>query len=160
MIKNFQQIKIEMTEGNSGVTANAGLLFTAKFFEQSGLSDVINASIGARKGKGASDSQHIMAMVMSQICGGDAIEHQKYLPSRVGVLGIEIPSVSACRSYMREFHNSEEDSKRGMGRSFIPESNAYLSGFAKIHAHVFQTAYQISPMEKITLDQVSISWRN
>ena len=35
---NFNQIKIEMTEGNSGVTPNASLLFTAKFFEKSGLS--------------------------------------------------------------------------------------------------------------------------
>ena len=153
MRKNFQQIKIEMTKGNSGVTPNASLLYTAKFFEQSGLSKVINASIGARKGKGASDSQHIMAMVMSQICGGDAIEHQKYLSPRVGVLGIDVPSVSACRTYLREFHNSEEDKKRGMGRSFIPEPNAYLSGFEKIHAHILETAYRLSPMESVTLDQ-------
>ena len=90
---------------------------------------------------------------MSQICGGDAIEHQKYLPSSVGILGIDVPSVSACRSYMREFHNMEEDKKRGMGRSFIPESNTYLSGFEKIHAHVFETAYRMSPMGTITLDQ-------
>ena len=68
MRKNFQQIKIEMTEGTSGVTPNASLLWIAKFFEQSGLSKVIDASIGARRRKGASDSQHIMAMVMSQIC--------------------------------------------------------------------------------------------
>ena len=85
---NFNQIKIEMTEGISGITPNASLLFTAKFFEQSGLSKVIDTNIGARKRKGASDSKHIMSMVMSQICGGDTIEHQKYLPSRV-----EIPRV-------------------------------------------------------------------
>jgi len=153
MRENFNRIKIEMTEGNSGMTPNASLLFTAKFFEQSGLSKVINDSIGARKAKGASDSKHIMAMVMSQICGGDAIEHQKYLPPRVGVFGIEVPSVSACRSYMSEFHNSEDDHKRGMGHSFIPESNAFLSGFEKIHAHVFDTAYHLAPLETITLDQ-------
>jgi hypothetical protein len=125
----------------------------AKFFEQSGLSEVINTSIGARKGKGASDSEQIMAMAMSQTCGGDAIEHQKYLPSRVDVLGIKAPSVSASRSYLSEFHNSDEDSKRGMGRSFIPESNAYLKGFEKVHAHVLKTAYSLSPKESITLDQ-------
>jgi hypothetical protein len=150
---NFKQIKMEMIKGISGVTPNASLLFIAKFFEQSGLSKIINFNIGARKNKGAIDSKHIMAMVMSQICGGDAIEHQKYLPSRVGVLGIDVPAVSACRSYMKVFHNSEEDKKRGMGKSFIPEPNAQLSGFEKIHAHVFQTAYNLAPMETITLDQ-------
>ena len=47
MRKNFKQIKIEMTEGNNGATPNASLLFTAKFFEQSGLSKIINASMGS-----------------------------------------------------------------------------------------------------------------
>ena len=150
---NFKRIKIELTEGTSSVTPNASLLFTAKFFEQSGLSKVIDTSIGARKNKGASDSKHIMAMVMSQICGGDAIEHQKYLRSRVEILGIGVPSVSACRSYMKEFHNGEEDNKRGMGKSFVPESNECLSGFEKVHAHLFQTAYRLAPLEAITLDQ-------
>ena len=150
---NFNEIKVEMTEGKSGVTPNASLLFTAKFFEQSGLSKVIDTNIGARKHKGASDSKQIMSMVMSQICGGDAIEHQKYLKSRVGILGISVPSVSASRSYMKEFHNRDEDKKRGKGRSYVPESNACLSGFEKIHAHVFQTAHRMSPKETITLDQ-------
>ena len=150
---NFNQIKIEMSEGISSITPNASMLFTAKFFEQSGLSKVIDASIGARKNKGASDSKHIMAMVMSQICGGDAIEHQKYLPSRVGILGIGVPSVSASRSYMKVFHNSEEDNKRGMGKSFVPKSNERLSGFENIHGHLFQTAYSLAPLEEITLDQ-------
>ena len=150
---NFKQIKVEMTEGISGMTSNASLLFTAKFFEQSGLSKAIDISIGARKNRGASDSKHIMSMVMSQICGSDAIEHQKYLPSRVGILGIDVPSVSACRSYMKEFHNVEEDKKRGMGKSFVPEPNEHLLGFEKIHAHVFQTAYRQARMETITLDQ-------
>jgi hypothetical protein len=153
MGEKYKQIKIEMAEGISGITPNASLLFVAKYFEQSGLSKVINTSIGARKSKGASDSKHIMAMVMSQICGGDAIEHQKHLPSHVGMFGIEIPSVSACRSYLGEFHNSEEDKHRGQGRSFIPEPNKYLCGFEKIHAHLFQTAYRMSPLKTITLDQ-------
>ena len=151
---NFDQIKIEMTEGISGMTPNASLLFTAKFFERTGLSEVINTSIGARKRKGASDSKHIMAMVMSQICGGDAIEHQKYLPSRVGILGIKVPSVSASRSYMKEFHDDEEDKKRGMGKkNFVPKPNEHLCGFEKIHAHVFQTAHRLAPLETITVDQ-------
>ena len=153
MEHRFNQIKIEKTEGMSGVTPNASLTFIAKYFEQSGLSEVINANIGARKRKGASDSDHIMAMVMSQICGGDAIEHQKYLKSRVGILGIGVPSVTAGRSYLKEFHDIEEDKKRGAGKSYLPEPNEYLSGFEKIHAHVFQTAYRLSPLETITLDQ-------
>jgi hypothetical protein len=40
-----------------------------------------------------------------------------------------------------------------MGRNFIPEDNEYLSGFARIHEHVFNEAYKLNPLESITLDR-------
>jgi hypothetical protein len=91
---------------------------------------MIDSVVGARKSRGASDSDHIKAMVISQICGGDTIEDQKTLPERVSGLGIKIPSVSPTRDYMQAFHNSEEDKERGMGRSFIPEENNYQVSLA------------------------------
>jgi hypothetical protein len=142
-----------MVEGMSNVTPQASLYFVNELFERLGLSKAIDESIGARKSRGASDSDHIKTMVLSQICGSDTIEDQKTLASRVGVLGIKVPSVSAARDYMREFHNYEGDSERGMGRNFIPECNEYLSGFAKVHEHVFNEAYKLRPLESITLDQ-------
>ena len=153
MSEKRQRINVEMVEGMSSVTPQASLYFVNELFERSGLSKVIDEAIGARKTRGASDSDHIKTMVMSQICGNDTIEDQKTLPERVGVLGIKIPSVSATRDYMREFHNYEEDKERGNGRNFIPGDNEYLSGFASIHEHVFNEAYKLRPLESITLDQ-------
>jgi hypothetical protein len=153
MSEKQKRIKVEMTDGMSNTTPQASLIFTARFFEQSGLSRVIDEAIGARGERGASDSGHIKALVMSQICGGDAIEHMKHLPCRVGVLGIKVPSVSAGRAYMQEFHNAEEDGKRGQGCGYIPVENGHLSGFSQIHAHLFKVAYDLSPKKSITLDQ-------
>jgi hypothetical protein len=153
MLENYKRIKIEMTEGMSNTTPQASLIFTARFFEQSGLSKVIDETIGIRKDRGASDSEHIMALVMTQTCGGDAIEHQKYLHERAELLGIKIPSVSASRAYMQSFHNWEEDKNRGMGRSYVPSENEYLSGFTHVHAHLLDVAYKLQPKETITLDQ-------
>jgi hypothetical protein len=153
MLEKQKRINVEMVEGMSNITPQASLIFTEKFFEQSGLSRVIDEAIGARKGRGASDSEHIKSLVMSQICGGDAIEDLKHLHGRADILGIKIPSVSASRSYMQVFHNEEEDGKRGQGYCYIPLENEYLSGFSQIHAHLFKIAYDMCPKESITLDQ-------
>jgi hypothetical protein len=77
----------------------------------------------------------------------------KYLSGRADILGIKIPSVSASRSYMRIFHNAEEDGKRGQGCSYIPIENGNLSSFSLIHAHLFKIANALCPKKSITLDQ-------
>jgi hypothetical protein len=153
MSEKTKRINVEMIEGMSNITPQASLIFTERFFEQSGLSRVIDEAIGARKERGASDSEHIKSLVMSRICGGDAIEHLKYLHERADILGIKIPSVSASRAYMQVFHNEEEDGKRGQGYCYIPIENEYLSGFSQIHAHLFKKAYDMCPKKSITLDQ-------
>jgi hypothetical protein len=153
MSEKPKRINMEMTEGMSNTTPQASLSFIDRFFEQSGLSRVINEEIGARGERGASDSEHIKALVMTQIYGGDAIEHQKYLPERAELLGIKIPSVSASRAYMQSFHNCEEDKNRGMGRSYVPLENGYLSGFSRVHEYLLNLAHKLQPKETITLDQ-------
>jgi hypothetical protein len=153
MSENFKTIKIEMVEGTSNLTPNASLLLVDKFFKQSGLSKIIDEAIGARKSRGASDSAQIKSLVMSQICGGETVEAQKYLRSRVEMFGISVPSVTAARAYLESFNNIAEDAQRGMGKSFIPAENEHLSGFAAVHAHMLQVAYNLAPMKEITLDQ-------
>jgi len=146
-------IKIEMAEGTSNLTPNASVIAIDKFFAQSGLSEVIDAAIGARNGRGASDSDQIKALVIGRTCGSKAIEHQKFLTGRVDALGIAVPSVTANRTYLEIFHNGDEDEKRGMGQSYIPEENRYLSGFKRIHGFLFKIAHGLSPLKEITLDQ-------
>jgi hypothetical protein len=153
MSEKEQKINVEMVDGMSNITAQASIYWVDQFFKNSGLSEAIDEFIGARRLRGAKDSDHIKAMVMSQICGNDTIEDQKTLPERVAALSIKVPSVSATRDYMRTFHNREEDEKRGSGRNFIPTENAHLSGFARVHEYLFNKAYELNPLKTITLDQ-------
>jgi hypothetical protein len=153
MSEKHQRINVEMVEGLSNITPQASIYWVDQLFRKFGISKAIDEFIGARKLRGAKDSDHIKAMTVSQICGNDTLEDQKTLPSSVGGLGIKIPSVSATRYYMLKFHNYEGDWERGMGRNFIPEDNEYLSGFARIHEHVFNEAHKLNPLESITLDQ-------
>jgi hypothetical protein len=153
MSEKQKKINVEMVVGTSNITAQASIYWVDRFFRNSGLSKAIDEFIGARRLRGAKDSDHIKAMVMSQICGNDTIEDQKTLPERVAALGIKVPSVSATRDYMRVFHNSKEDVNRGAGRNFIPAENAHLSGFARVHEYLFNKAYELNPLKSITLDQ-------
>ena len=37
---------------------------------------------------------------------------------------------------LKEFHNGEEDNKRGQGRAFVPGENTYLSGFRAVFSRL------------------------
>jgi hypothetical protein len=107
--KNEKINNIEMVEGTSNTTPQASLHLVNKFFEQTGLLRLIDSVIGARKSRGASDSDHVKAMVMSQIIGNDTIEDLKNLSERVEPLGVTVPSVSAARDFARIFHDNPVD---------------------------------------------------
>jgi hypothetical protein len=64
-----------------------------------------------------------------------------------------VPSPTAARSFLGEFHNEAEVEKQKQGQCYIPQKNEHLAGFDAIHAHVFQQAYKFSPLPSITLDQ-------
>ncbi|GHT00989.1 hypothetical protein AGMMS50276_28070 [Synergistales bacterium] len=90
-----------------------------------------------------------------QISGGSALDHLDYFDETFSTenCDFEIPSPSAARDYMNNFHNEAEDEKRGYGKSFVPEENEHLKGFAKIHNYIFEQTYKMKPVSSITLDQ-------
>jgi hypothetical protein len=93
-------------------------------------------------------------MILMQIAGGSAINHlREFSETFSKELGFGIPSPTASWDYLNCFHEEAEDAKRGYGRCFVPESNEHLKGFSDIHQHVFQQAYKIKPIPRITLDQ-------
>jgi hypothetical protein len=93
-------------------------------------------------------------MILMQIAGGSAVDHlSEFSETFSKELGFGIPSPTAARDYLNCFHEETEDAKRGYGRSFVPESNEHLKGFRDIHLHVFQQAYKMKPIPRITLDQ-------
>ena len=148
-----EKIKVELTETMENTTPYASILTIKEFFDKSGLSQAIDDNIGARHGRGASDSKHILAMVASQTCGYDAIEHLNRLPAKISALGLRIPSVTAARNYAGVFVNDNSEAARCKGSCYVPEPNKYLDGFEKVHAHLFALAHRLSPKDTLTLDQ-------
>jgi len=89
------------------------------------------------------------------LCGGNASNHLPFLKEKLSFekLGISVPSPSALRTWLNEFHNCEEDGKRGTGKAFIPEGIGYLKGLGTVLSRLFAFAVKSAPRERITLDR-------
>jgi len=155
MTEKLNKIDIEIMEKAPEATPYAGALPFMKMCEGMGLADVINKNLNIRGSKGYKDSEHILSMVTMQVLGGSTIDELEILKQNLQVSGspFKIPSPTAARDYMSNFHDEEEAKKQKQGQSYIPQMNEHLVGFDAIHAHIFQQAYHLRPLLSITLDQ-------
>jgi len=69
MPKNAGKIDIEMQEGSSNLTPFGGLCLTIRPFYKMGLDKAIDVCVGARNGRGAKDSEHVLALVLLNLVG-------------------------------------------------------------------------------------------
>jgi len=155
MTEKTKKIHIELKSGESGITSFAGLWPAVELFRKAGLPRTIDSAVGARSSRGFRDSEHILSLVLLHLSGGSAADHLPFLKEKLSFekLGVPVPSPSALRKWLNEFHNGDEDGKRGMGKAFIPEENGYLKGLGTVLSRLFAFAVTGAPRKHITLDQ-------
>ena len=155
MTEKTKKIHIELKSGESGITSFAGLWPAVELFRKAGLPRTIDSAVGARSSRGFRDSEHILSLVLLHLSGGSAADHLPFLKEKLSFekLGVPVPSPSALRKWLNEFHNGDEDGKRGMGKAFIPEENGYLKGLGTVLSRLFTFAVTGAPRKHITLDQ-------
>jgi hypothetical protein len=99
-------------------------------------------------------AEHIGALLALNLTGGDCVDDLVTLACDAGIslymgqiaraVGAKnrkftrggdgnVPSLTSVREWLDQFHNSEEDAKRGYGRAFIPESNDALCGLRGVN---------------------------
>ncbi len=153
------RVRIEIQNGTSGMSPYGGLWPAVELFRQSGLPEAIDSCIGARSARGYSDSDHALALALLNLAGGSAVDHLKDLKERLCFekLGVSIPSPTSARNWLKEFHNGDEDNKRGQGRAFVPGENACLSGFRTVFSRLLSFSMVQGGGKKdsghVTLDQ-------
>ncbi|OPZ40675.1 MAG: hypothetical protein BWY99_00560 [Synergistetes bacterium ADurb.BinA166] len=132
------KVRIEIQDGSSGMSPYGGLWPAVELFRKTGLPETIDSSIGARRGRGYCDSDHVLSLVLLNLAGGCAVDHLKDLRERLcfDSLGVPVPSPTSTRNWLKEFHNGAEDDKRGQGRAFVPEENPFLSGFRRVFSRL------------------------
>jgi hypothetical protein len=149
-----RSFEVDTTGKNRPIFLNAGIFPILNLYKRLGLEEVINENLRVRSSKGYSDSEHVLSLILMQIAGGSAVDHlSEFIETFSKEFGFGIPSPASARDYLACFHEEAEDAKRGYGRRFVPEENEHLKGFGNVHLHVFQQAYKMKPMPRITLDQ-------
>jgi hypothetical protein len=155
MTDKFIEIDIEVTENNGSETPFAGLVPLLQMCSAIKLPEFINQSLHVQGEKGFKDHEYIMSLAAMQIVEGSTLDHLAVFKEKFGlnVLPFSIPSPSAGRGYLANFHNAAEESKQKQGHAYIPEENEHLAGFRSIHAFCFQQAFKMKPLSSVTLDQ-------
>jgi hypothetical protein len=152
---------LEEVEGESSVTPRAGLLPVAELARAMGLPAVTERELAIKKReKGPSEWEFIESLVLLMAGGGECVEDLAVLRGDrafVGLLGHEIPSVSAARKFLYAFDDEEqaaEDQKqRDLLPSYVPGETAELMGLGRVVQHVVRAAQASRPERVATLDQ-------
>lgn len=154
MAERTKKIDIEIQEGESNLSSFGGLCSIVTLFFKAGMDRKIDAAIRIRGERGAKDSEHVLALVLLNLAGGTAVDNLSILEKKLSFdrFGIRIPSPSACRLWLKGFHNASEEQKRGMGQAFIPKENEHLEGWRKVFSELFAFAWKLNPRSYLTLD--------
>lgn len=165
---------------SSGMTALAGLPLYLELAEVAGLPESIRQHLGLREhGQGWTDTQIVMALVLLNLAGGEAVEDLGVLEGDAGFCAVlrkveshghgrrqrrvlesrwrkeqrrSVPSISPVFRYLALFHDPEEEKKREPHRAFIPAATAGLQGLRRVNAGLVGFVQRRAPEKTATLD--------
>jgi len=172
--------KYEGAKRESGVTSLGGLALYSGLAHIMDLSGSVRSHIRVRQDtQGWTDSQMIMSLILLNLAGGDCVEDLNILEAdegfcrilrRVELHGLNrrerreqerrwrkekrrtVPSPTAAFRYLGAFHDEEEETKRVVGRAFIPAPNEYLRGLGQVNADMMVFSQRQEEGETVTLD--------
>lgn len=187
MRQGMLSFRYESDPTESGMTALAGLPVYLEMAIVSGLADSIQRHLGVcdLKKQGWTDTQIVMSLILLNIAGGDCVDDLRILEKDAGLVKVlhgigfsghprkerreqerrwrkekrrAFPSPPVIFRYLAAFVNAEEESKRAMGRAFIPAPGEPLQALGRINpdllrfAHKSEITAQGSPQTEATLE--------
>lgn len=154
------RVKIQSQNGEKAgqFTPFGGAVLINEFYERLKLGKVIDEQVALRSKSNATtfkDSIYIKSLLLMQLLGGDTVDDLEVLRNDPVIRGIAgaIPGRTSVHNYLASFANPEEESQRGMGRSFIPEKSDSLKGFGKVTKHLLECLPAFQEVDTVTLDQ-------
>ncbi len=173
--------KYEEEPTKSGMTSYAGLPVYLDLAFVMGLSRSIKRHVGVRRyGQGWTDAQAVMSLILLNLVGGDSVDDLRILEADDGFARLlrrvelqdlpraerravagrwrkerkrSVPSPSAMRRYLSEFHDASEEERRGEGPpAFIPKPTEGLQGLGRVLADVISFVQRRSPESVATVD--------
>jgi len=166
---------------SNGATSLGGLAVYAELARAARLRDSVMRHVVARGpgGQGWTDAEIILATVLLNLAGGEAVDDFDALEADEGFALVmrrteweglpraerrelerrwrksrerAVPSPSAVFRYLERFHDEKEEALREVGKAFIPKPNAALTGLGRVNADMVAFAQRVAPQEVATLD--------
>src|SRR3972149_4637222 len=131
------------------------------------LTDLPKLSTGCLSEKslrGWQHAEHVAALLALNLTGGDCVDDLVKLEGDPGIslymgqvgraVGAEkrqfsrggerdIPSLTSVREWLEEFHNAEEEAKRGYGQAYVPDANEALCGLREVNREFLSRSWKV-----------------
>jgi hypothetical protein len=166
---------------SNGATSLGGLPVYMELAMAAGLRRSVSQHVAARGscGQGWTDAEMVLATVLLNLAGGDAVDDFDALESDEGfALMLErtkwhglprderralerrwrksreraVPSPSAVFRYLELFHDEGQEAERRPGKAFIPRPKPALDGLVRVNADMVAFAQRVARQEVATLD--------
>jgi hypothetical protein len=161
------------------ITGFAGLLPYIDLACLLGVLRSVDEQVGVAGPQGWLDRQHVLALMLLNLAGGECIEDIRLLEADAGLCrmvraaekyglrrpqrrALELrfrkgrerafPSPTRLYEYLNQFHDADEEGKRVEGKAFIPAPNAHLAGLAAVNTALVGAVQRHRPQTAVTLD--------
>jgi hypothetical protein len=174
---NFKYVQ---SKNNSGQTAYAGLGVYFDLFKQLDFPELVNRTVNVSGDQGWSDWQHLLCLILLNLCGGDCIDDVSHLSNDEGLCRLvrhfekslhsterkslkkrfrkgrqgTFPSPSSQLRYLKRFHIASVSGESGVSGAYIPELSVGLSGLGLLNMELlgFMQANRQSKVATIDMD--------
>jgi len=148
----------------AAVTNHGGIFPYLDLMLLTDLPKLVNESLSQRGMSGWQHAEHVGALLALNLTGGDCVDDLVKLAGDPGIslyMGQiaraveaqdrhfsrggdrDIPSLTSVREWLEQFHNADEDSKRGYGQAFVPEPNKALSGLREMNREFVSRGWKL-----------------
>lgn len=161
------------------MTGYAGLLPYLDLACLLGVVEAADAKVGIAGSQGWRDGQHVLALVLLNVAGGESMDDIRLLEADAG-LGRMVqeaerhglprkqrrelarrfrkgrqrtfPSPTRVCEWLEQFHDPAQEQQRVEGAAFIPAANAHLRGLAQVNETLLASVQRYAPSAEATLD--------
>jgi hypothetical protein len=144
-----------------------------------GMLEAVDEHVGISGAQGWLDRQHLLALVLLNLAGGESMDDIRLLEADGGLCrmvkeaeryrlpraerrawerrfrkgrGRTFPSPSRICEWLERFHDPAQEKQRVEGRAFIPTPKAPLEGLGKVNETLLASVQRHAPCAEATLD--------
>ena len=144
-----------------------------------GVMEAVDAQVGISGAQGWLDRQHVLALVLLNLAGGESMDDIRLLEADAGLCKLvreverhrlprkerrelerrfrkgrtrTFPSPTRVCEWLEQFHDPAQEQQRVEGTAFIPAPNAHLQGLGKVNQTLLASVQRYAPCAEATLD--------